>query len=306
MPPLSVRELPTAPGVYRFRDAQGRALYLGRATNLRSRVSSYWGPLRGRRHLRRMVAQISSIEAFECDSQHEAAWMERLLMQRSKPRWNRMIGGLEMPVLVRLDTSSRTPGLSLVHEPVAGPHWEHFGPYLGGNRLRVALRAVHRVLPLSLTETEASGSARDLARIRSVGPADREEFVDRIRDVLRREPSAVDAIGEQLSNLRAAASERLEFERAATLHAELGALSWLVAPQRVMDAGGGDFTFTGFSDGFAVDLRIVSGGLDRWTVRQASESAVAARRAATPDSWREYADRAARLAARLAGGRPIV
>ena len=305
VPPLSIRELPAAPGVYRFRDGQGRALYLGRATNLRSRVGSYWGQLPGRRHLRRMVSQIGSIEAVECDSQHEAAWLERLLMQRSKPRWNRMVGGLENPVLVRMDTSARTPGLSLVHERVAGPGWEYFGPYLGGNRLRLALSAVHRVLPLALTEVAPSSSARDMARIRSVSPSDRDEFIMTIRALLRREPSVVASVGERLAELRTAAAERLEFERAATVHAEVGALTWLVAPQRVMAVDGGDATFTGWSDGCAVDFRVVSGCVDGWTIRRASESAVAARRAATLDSWRAYADRAAHLAARLATTTPM-
>jgi hypothetical protein len=51
--------LPLAPGVYRFRDATGRVLYLGRATSLRSRVASYWGDLGDRAHLSRMMARVA-------------------------------------------------------------------------------------------------------------------------------------------------------------------------------------------------------------------------------------------------------
>lgn len=51
----SVRRLPRGPGVYRFRASKGRAMYIGRATDLRSRVGSYWGDPTGRAHLRRMV-----------------------------------------------------------------------------------------------------------------------------------------------------------------------------------------------------------------------------------------------------------
>ncbi|MGH3248992.1 MAG: nucleotide excision repair endonuclease, partial [Trebonia sp.] len=50
--------LPLTPGVYRFRDPTGAVLYLGRATSLRRRVASYWGDLRGRAHLNRMMAQV--------------------------------------------------------------------------------------------------------------------------------------------------------------------------------------------------------------------------------------------------------
>ena len=75
--PDAVAALPAAPGVYRFRDAGGRVLYVGRAGELRRRVSSYWGDLRDRRHLRRMMLRVARIEALVCDSAHEAAWAER-------------------------------------------------------------------------------------------------------------------------------------------------------------------------------------------------------------------------------------
>jgi excinuclease UvrABC nuclease subunit len=83
--PLEVRRLPSEPGVYRFRDAGGRVLYVGRATVLRSRVGSYWSDLRGRRHLTRMVAQVVRIEAVACGSVHEAAWLERNLLETAMP-----------------------------------------------------------------------------------------------------------------------------------------------------------------------------------------------------------------------------
>ena len=98
-----VSRLPTGPGVYRFRDSRGRALYVGRAVNLRRRVTSYWGDLGDRPYLTRMVAQAERVEAVACDSGHEAAWLERNLLERAKPRWNRALGGLDVPVCIRLD-----------------------------------------------------------------------------------------------------------------------------------------------------------------------------------------------------------
>ena len=72
--------LPLGPGVYRFRDATGRVLYLGRATSLRRRVASYWGDLGDRGHLAAMVARIARVEAVPCSSAHEVAWLERNLL----------------------------------------------------------------------------------------------------------------------------------------------------------------------------------------------------------------------------------
>ena len=62
-PPATVALLPVGPGVYRFRAEGGSTLYIGRATNLRSRVASYWGDLGDRQWLAPMVPQIVRIEA---------------------------------------------------------------------------------------------------------------------------------------------------------------------------------------------------------------------------------------------------
>jgi hypothetical protein len=77
--------LPAAPGVYRFSDAAGRVLYLGRAVSLRRRVVSYWGDLGDRRHLTPMVARAARVDAVVCDSAHEAARLERNLLRAALP-----------------------------------------------------------------------------------------------------------------------------------------------------------------------------------------------------------------------------
>jgi excinuclease ABC subunit C len=120
--PAAAARLPSGPGVYRFRDGRGHALYIGRAVNLRRRVRSYWGELGDRRHLARMVARVVRVEALACDSEHEAAWVERNLLETQRPHWNRMLGGLETPVFIRLDPRARAPRLDTVHmvEPVRG------------------------------------------------------------------------------------------------------------------------------------------------------------------------------------------
>ena len=118
---LAVR-LPLAPGVYRFKDAAGRVLYVGRAVSLRRRVLSYWGDLGDRPHLTRMVTRIAALEAVACDSAHEAAWLERNLLRASLPPWNRSrSGGQEAEVWIRVSESPRTPGMAVAYRPAPGP-----------------------------------------------------------------------------------------------------------------------------------------------------------------------------------------
>src|SRR5258708_17727008 len=139
---------PSAPGVYRFRDAGARVLYVGRTVDLRRRAGSYWGTLGDRGHLRRMVPRIARVEAVACDSEHEAAWLERNLLERALPSWNRSIGGQEVPLYLRLDGGGGTPPLRAVRDVEPSARARHFGPYLGGGRVRLALSALHRVMPL--------------------------------------------------------------------------------------------------------------------------------------------------------------
>lgn len=163
--PATVALLPAGPGVYRFRAETGSTLYIRRATNLRSRVFSYWGNLGDRKRLARMVAQIARVEAVACDSTHEAAWLERNLLELRRPRWNRAIGGQEVPVFIRLDCGLRSPGVAMVHERQPSEAARHFGPYLGGTKVRLAVAGLRRMLPVAYASEALTGSGRDMARV---------------------------------------------------------------------------------------------------------------------------------------------
>jgi excinuclease ABC subunit C len=287
--------LPHAPGVYRFRDARGRVLYVGRAIDLRRRVASYWGDLGDRRHLRRMVAAVARIEAVVCASEHEAAWLERNLLEQRLAPANRTAGGQEVPVAARLDRSAATPGLTVVHEPRPGPELEHFGPYLGGVRARLAVAALNRVHPLGYAGTRLTEAERELAARRGVDPSQRQALVAAVTAVLVREPAAVAAAEAALVERRGQAAATGGYELAARIQQELEALAWLAAPQRVTTLDPLDADVHGFADGVLVSFAIRGGRLCQWRARRTSRAEVAA----TPPAWRAFAQENAELAARL-------
>jgi len=290
--------LPGEPGVYRFRDEAGRVLYLGRAEHLRRRVTSYWGDLGHRRHLRRMVARIAKVEAVVCASPHEAAWLERNLLERSKPPYNRIRGGLEVPVNIRLRRRRGAATLDVVHlsEPEAG---ELFGPYLGGVRVRLAVAALDRVLPLAYAGVRLAGSERDLARVLGVEAGDLEPLVRTVTAVLARDAAAVASVREELRRRRDAASESLAFELAARLQAEAEALEWIVADQRVTRPEPIDFDVHGWADGVHVTFEMRRGRLNGWRQRPCDELAARALVEVTPPEWATFARYNAELAGQL-------
>jgi len=289
--------LPLTPGVYRFRDQAGRVLYIGRAVSLRRRVRSYWRDLGDRAHLAPMVARIARIEAVPCDSAHEAAWLERNLLERRLPPWNRSPGGQEAEVWIRLSTSPRTPGLTVVRRPAPGD----FGPYLGGQKVRDAVSGLSRVLPLGHAADYPAGTGRELALVRGAAPAGRAGLARGIAAVLSRDPAAVAAIRADLTARRDAAATGLAFEFAAKLQAEREAVDWITAEQKVArnQQDQADADVYGWAGGVLVCFEIRGGRLSGW--RQRPCTAAAARRyldRSAPD-WAAFAQRSAELAARL-------
>lgn len=299
--PVPVTRLPSAPGVYRFRDGNGRALYLGRAVDLRRRVGSYWGSLGDRPRLARMVAQISRLEAVSCASAHEAAWLERNLLERRMPRWNRAVGGAEVPVFIRLRCEARSATLDVVHRTAEAGGGRLFGPYLGGSQVRLAVSALERVVSLAYAADRQGGFARDMARIRGVDPADRERMIKEVIAVLEGRQAAVQAVREALLARRGAASDADAYELAARIQAEIEALDWIVGEQRVTRPGGGDADVHAWADGILVGFEIRDGRIVGWSQGASSETAAHDRVAATPADWVEFAQRNAALAARLSG-----
>jgi len=294
--------LPAAPGVYRFSDAAGRVLYLGRAVSLRRRVVSYWGDLGDRRHLTPMMARAAVLEAVVCDSAHEAAWLERNLLRAGLPPWNRApSGGQEKEVWIRLSGSARAPGVAVVHRPSPSPGARHFGPYLGGVQVRRAASGLSRVLPLAYAGSAGptSGTRRELARALGVSPGERCELARTVAAVLDRDPAAVAAVRERLSARRDAAAAALAFEFAARLQRELEALAWVTAEQKVTRATTDDFDVRGWADGVLIHFTVRGGRLSGWVQRPCGAAAGRRLAAATPPEWAGFAQRNAELAARL-------
>jgi excinuclease UvrABC nuclease subunit len=300
--PAAVTSLPGTPGVYRFRDSGGRVLYIGRATALRSRVGSYWSDLRDRSHLAPMVARVARIEAVSCDSPHEAAWLERNLLETSMPAWNRTPGGQESTVYIRLDGRPAGPGLTVEHLRQPAGRLRYFGPYLGGLRVRQAVAGLDRILPLGYAGTRLRGARLDLARARGHGDADRDALISAITAVLDRQTGAVAWAGRELDRLRDGAAETLAFELAARIHAERQALDWVTSPQRVTTMAAADADVYGWAGGVLVHFAVRGGRLREWSQRRCGRDRAGPRLAGSPAGWAGFARRNAELAAALAPG----
>lgn len=138
-------DLPRSPGVYLMTDAIGEVTYVGKATNLRQRVRSYFGGDE-RRTVGPMLRDLHRVAHIPTTDTVEAEVLEQRLITALGPRYNRTGRRRRRPVHVRLDTAQDWPRLSVVADP-EGPGL-HLGPLSGRRIADQVIEALHDAFPI--------------------------------------------------------------------------------------------------------------------------------------------------------------
>ena len=143
-------QLPRSPGVYLFCGHRDEVLYVGKATNLRQRVRSYFGR-EDRRRIGPMLREMQRVRHVELPDPLTAEVIETRLIARLLPRYNRAGTRCDKYCYVRLDTESPWPRLSVVKEP--SPTGLHLGPLPSRKLAGLVIEAMQSVLPLRRCST---------------------------------------------------------------------------------------------------------------------------------------------------------
>lgn len=133
--------LPTGPGVYIFRDAQGAALYVGKSSSVRRRVRSYFTASEPRARMREMIRLATKVDVIECAHDLEAQVREVRVIDALQPRYNRRSKNARRSVWLRL-TDERFPRLSVVNQWRADGS-PQIGPFGSRSAAADALDAIH-------------------------------------------------------------------------------------------------------------------------------------------------------------------
>jgi DNA polymerase-3 subunit epsilon len=141
--------LPSAPGVYQFRDANGRVLYVGTSVDVHRRVSSYFTASETRPRMTEMVRAATTVVPVVCETPLEARVRELRLIAEHAPPYNRRSKAPEKATWVKLTTDA-WPRLSLVkqvrEDTAAGA--EYLGPFRSARTAELAVEALHDAHPL--------------------------------------------------------------------------------------------------------------------------------------------------------------
>ncbi|MCW2611278.1 MAG: polymerase subunit epsilon [Cryptosporangiaceae bacterium] len=138
--------LPSAPGVYVFRDGRGRALYVGTSKDIRTRVRQYFVSSEQRTRMAEMIGVAERVEALECAHALEAEIRELRTIAALAPPYNRRSKYPEKVLWLRL-TDEAYPRLSIVRG-LHGDGSGHLGPFSSRRQAEAAMTAIHEALPL--------------------------------------------------------------------------------------------------------------------------------------------------------------
>jgi excinuclease ABC subunit C len=140
--------LPVEPGVYLFRDAEGRVLYVGKAQSLRARVRSYFNRGGdGRMQVPFLVERLADVEVIATANVKEALLLENQLIKKHKPRFNVRLRDDKNYLALRLDPGEPYPRFTETRK-FARDGALYFGPYTSSVSLRETLASLQRIFPL--------------------------------------------------------------------------------------------------------------------------------------------------------------
>ncbi|HLU27968.1 MAG TPA: DEDD exonuclease domain-containing protein, partial [Glycomyces sp.] len=267
--------LPHVPGVYIFRDADDRALYVGVSVDVAARVRSYFSAAEQRRRLRDMIASAERVEVVECAHRLEAGVAELRLIGGGKPPYNRAAKFPERRSWVRL-TDEPYPRLAVSRKPPA-PGEPRLGP-ASGTQARAAIAAIEEAMPIRQCRTRLSPKRRSPSCF--LGQIDRcpepcrhsvsvEEYARIASDTARAMDGDPSPVARAVAGRLAELAEGERFETAAAKRDELGAfLALAAATQRLRGlVGAGEVVAAGRAKGGGWEVAVIRHGLLAGAVR---------------------------------------
>jgi DNA polymerase III subunit epsilon len=230
--------LPRSPGVYLFRDAAGRVLYVGKAKDLRTRVRRYFSG-DGRAKVADLLRELAAVDHLPCATELEAGVREVRLIQRHRPRYNRRGRNPERYAYLKL-TRERFPRLSVVRKVLADGA-RYLGPFHSGGQAELVKAAIEDALPLrrctARLGARGGGSPCALLELRRcLGPCTGEVPLEAYAALVGRLEAALDGDPEPLlAPLRrrmAGYAAEQRYEQAAAARDRLEALTRALADAR--------------------------------------------------------------------------
>jgi excinuclease ABC subunit C len=286
-------EIPTQPGVYKFRDARGRVIYVGKAKNLRARLSSYFQDV-GNLHARTaaMVTTGASVEWTVVRTEVEALQLEYSWIQEFNPRYNVKYRDDKSYPWLAVTVGEEFPRV-MVGRGAKKKGTRYFGPYSHAWAIRETVDQLLRVFPMRSCSNGVFKRSGQIGRpcllgyiekcsapcVGNISADDHRQIVDDFCDFMA---GHTNTFVKRIRDEMYAASEELDFERAARLRDDLGAIEKALEKQAVVLGDGTDADVIALAEDpleVAVQIFYVRGGRVRgqrgWVADRVEEGGTA-------------------------------
>jgi excinuclease ABC subunit C len=146
-----LKSLTTRPGIYKMLNKEGEIIYIGKAKNLKNRVSSYFKPQTASPKQQAMVAKVAAIEVTVTHTEGEALLLECQQIKRYKPRYNICLRDDKSYPYIFLSTEQDFPRITL-HRGAKNKRGRYFGPYPSAGAVRETLKLLQKIFPVRQCE----------------------------------------------------------------------------------------------------------------------------------------------------------
>ncbi|WP_273846444.1 excinuclease ABC subunit UvrC [Rubrobacter calidifluminis] len=225
--------LPTTPGVYIFRDAEGRILYVGKARNIRSRVANYFTRSGdGRPKVAELRSRVRRIDFITTRGETEALVLESNLIKRHRPRFNASLRDDKSYPYIVVTTGDEYPRVFATRS-AHDPRHRYFGPFPSAGSVHATLDVLNKTFPFRKCRGAKPGRKSGVPCLNyhigrssapCIGAISKEEYARIIDEVIAFLEGRVDGLIRDREEAMCEAASRMDFERAAKLRDELSAL----------------------------------------------------------------------------------
>ncbi len=235
-----LKTLDSSPGVYRMLDPQSRVLYVGKARNLKARVSNYARPSGHSRRIERMISETSSMMFLTTRTETEALLLEQNLIKQLKPRYNVLLrDDKSFPNI--LVTGDHPYPMIKKHRGAKKEKGSYYGPFASAGAVNRTLNQLQKAFLLrNCTDSVFDSRTRPCLQFQikrcsapCVGKISEADYAETVKDAERFLSGKSTRIQEALGTQMQEASEAMEFERAAALRDRIRALTQVQTSQGI-------------------------------------------------------------------------
>ncbi len=254
-----IKNLPQQPGVYRYYDKENRLLYIGKAKNLKNRVSSYFVNKDHSYRIQLMVRRIHHIEYSVVPTEKDALLLENALIKELQPRYN---------ILLKDDKSY--PYIKILNEPFPRIIFtrkyeddgsEYYGPYTSVHQVRTMLELIKKLYPIRSCALPLSEKNIRAGKFKvcleyhignclgpCIGKQDKAQYDRNIEQIRKIVKGRLQELRSILKDQMMAYADDMEFEKAEIIKIKLQSLRDYISTSTVVNPGLGNFHVFGFAE----------------------------------------------------------